>query len=423
VFDIQAINPKIKKIYPNNKGVLEKQLKRYKRLDEWFSTEFEEKVRHYFSVPGRTEIGGNHTDHNHGRVLAASVDIDSIAVVSRVANSQITLYSEGYNDVFKIDINDLVKRPEQEGTTSALIRGVAAGLKEKGWQIGGFNACISSDVLPGSGLSSSASIEVLIGIIFSALYNDNEIPTEELAKTGQYAENTYFGKPCGLMDQMACAVGGIIAIDFEDPKQPHVRKVNFDFDKQKYRMLVVDTGGNHADLTADYAAIPREMNAVAHVFGKDVLREISASDIERTAKNIREKVGDRAFLRAHHFMNENKRVLNQIKALEENRFDDFIKQVNESGNSSFKWLQNVYTSSNVSEQGVAVALAITENFISTKGKGACRVHGGGFAGTILAILPETDIADYIRDIEKVFNNGSVTVLSIRPYGAVYLNEL
>lgn len=420
---IQFVIPVIQNIYLDNEKTLKRQIKRYSHLVDWFGKEFSESQLHFFSVPGRTELGGNHTDHNNGRVLASSVDLDSIAVASYENNNRVTLFSDGYDEAFIIDLDDLTKKKSEVGQASALIRGIALGLKKRGFQIGGFNACITSDVLPGSGLSSSASIEILIGSIFNALYNNGNIPKEELAKICQFAENEFFGKPCGLMDQMACAVGGIIAIDFKDPKQPAIRKVHFDLNKEKYCLLVVYSGGSHADLTKEYSAIPKEMKAVAKLLKKNNCREISDSMLKEHLETIREKLGDRALLRAWHFIKENARVLEQVNALEENRFRDFLEYVNVSGNSSFKWLQNVYTTTNILDQGLSVALALTENFLSEIGEGACRVHGGGFAGSILTFLPQETVDGYRTLMESVFGPKSVKDLKIRPYGALHLNAL
>lgn len=396
--------------------------KRFERLNEWFINKVGSEAEHFFSTPGRVEIGGNHTDHNHGRVLAASVDMDSIAVASSCADNRVILYSEGYDPPFIVALDDLGKKDSEVGTTTALIRGIAAGLKMNNWKIGGFQACMTSDVLPGSGLSSSASVEVLIGTIFSALYNDDQINPEIIAQIGQYAENEYFGKPCGLMDQMACAVGGIISIDFEDPGQPKVKKVAFDADEAPFRLLVVDTGGNHADLTSDYAAIPQEMKAVAALAGKKVCRELNKSFLMDNLNLIRKQLGDRAFLRAWHFLGENDRVTGQVAALEEKRFDDFLALVHDSGNSSFKYLQNVYTQKAEKTQGLTLGLALSEDFIEQRGCGAARVHGGGFAGTILAFLANQDVEDYRKLMESVFSTGSVKVLNIRASGTVHWNE-
>lgn len=410
-------------LYGNDKDLIKEQIDRYKKLICQFTSHFETDELHYFSTSGRTEIGGNHTDHNHGRVLAASINLDSIAAAAKCNKEKIELYSEGYEDPFNVDLNQLEPVAEEIGTTTCLIRGIASRFKQLGYNIGGFTACITSDVLPGSGLSSSASIEVLIATIFNALYNENKIEAEILAQIGQYAENTYFGKPSGLMDQMACAVGGIIAIDFKDAVDPQVRKVNFDFDKQEYSLLVVDTGGNHADLTEDYSAIPSEMKSAAQLFDKEVLREVSMDEYLGKIPYIRKQLGDRAVLRGLHFIQENERVENEVAALESEKFQSFLQLVEASGNSSFKWLQNIYTTKNVKEQGVSLALALTEKYLTEIGEGACRVHGGGFAGTIQVFLPDNSVGSYIKSMEKIFGKNSVQVLKIRSHGTVYLSTL
>ena len=423
ILDFQKLRSIFSEIYCNhNDIVLSKKLDRFQNLIDNFKQKFDQDDLHFFSTPGRTEIGGNHTDHNHGRVLAASVNLDSIAVAAKNNTNRVTIFSEGYPDPFTVDVDQLEKVADESETTSALIRGIAARLRQLGFQIRGFDACITSDVLPGSGLSSSASVEVLIGTIFNYLFNDGKIPPQQIAIIGQYAENEYFGKPCGLMDQTTCAVGGIVTIDFEDPKQPVVRKVNFDFASQDYSLLVVDTGGNHADLTDEYASIPREMKSVANQFGAEVCREVNYDDFLKRIKEIRPIVGDRAILRAFHFLGDNARVLDQVAALERGDFHTFLSLVKASGNSSFKWLQNIYTTKNIQQQGVSLALALTEQYILQLGEGACRVHGGGFAGTIQVFLPNSAVAEYIKLIESVFGEGSAVVLSIRPFGTLYLNQ-
>jgi galactokinase len=423
ITDIEFLIPVLKKIYSSNGNDISLQINRYTRLIDAFKEKFGEREFHFFSTPGRTEIGGNHTDHNNGRVLASSVDLDSVAVASYSNSNRVTLFSEGYQEAFIVNLDDLNKKEQEKGSTVALIRGIAGGFKSRGHQVGGFNAFISSDVLPGSGLSSSASIEVLIGSIFNVLYNNEKITAEELAKIGQYAENAFFDKPCGLMDQLACAVGGIITIDFKNSAEPQTKKIHFDFAKEKYRLLVVNSGGSHADLTDDYAAIPNEMQAVAKLFDKNNCRELSDEILKTQTGKIRETLGDRHLLRVMHFKEENERVLKQVTALEEDRFSDFLEHVRESGNSSFKWLQNVYSNSNINDQGVSVALAFTEDFISRCGEGACRVHGGGFAGTIQTFLPANMVSEYIELMESVFGSGSVKVLKIRPQGTLYLNSV
>jgi len=335
----------------------------------------------------------------------------------------VELFSEGYDLPFIVDLNSLDPNPEENGTTHALIRGVAARLKQLGYNIAGFKACITSDVLPGSGLSSSASIEVLIGSIFNTLFNDNSIAPEILAQIGQFAENNYLGKPCGLMDQMACAVGGIISIDFENPEKPVFSKINFNFDQQKYKLVVLDTGGSHADLTDDYSSIPAEMRSVAELFGAKVLRDISMDSFIEKLSYVREQLGDRAVLRTLHFFQENKRVEKEVNALETGDFYEFLKLIKASGDSSFKLLQNIFTVNNIKEQGVSLALALSEKFLDETGEGACRVHGGGFAGTIQIFLPDNSVEEYKNRMEKIFGENSVQVLNIRGIGTVYLNGL
>lgn len=423
ILDFKKLKPIFREIYCNwNDIVIERKIKRFQELIDKFKQKFNEQDWHLFSTPGRTEIGGNHTDHNHGRVLAGSVNLDSIAVAAINQSSMVTMRSEGYSQPFIVNLDQLDKVTAESGTTSALIRGIASRFKKLGFQIGGFNASVTSDVLPGSGLSSSASIEVLIGTIFNYLFNNGAIPPQTIALIGQYAENEYFNKPCGLMDQTTCAVGGIVTIDFKKPKEPVVKKVNFDFASQNYSLLVVDTGGNHADLTDDYASVPREMKSVAKELGAEVCREIHFDDLINKMKVLRPKVGDRAILRAFHFLGDNARVLDQVTALERGDFKQFLSSVNDSGNSSFKWLQNIYTTKNVQEQGVSLALALTEKYISERGEGACRVHGGGFAGTIQVFLPNATVSEYIKMIESVFGNGKAQLLSIRPHGSIYLNQ-
>ncbi len=422
-FDFQKLKPIFKEIYCTRDDlIIQGKIKRFENLIEKFQRTFSQTALHLFSTPGRTEIGGNHTDHNHGRVLAGSVNLDSIAVAAMNQSNIVTIHSEGYPQPFVVNLDQLDRLPSEVGTTSALIRGMAARFNQMGFHIGGFNASVTSDVLPGSGLSSSASIEVLIGTIFNHLFNGGSIPPQTIALIGQFAENEYFGKPCGLMDQTTCAVGGIITIDFLNPKEPAVRKVHFDFNSQNYSLLVVDTGGNHADLTDDYAAVTKEMMAVAQELGAEVCRHIRYHDLIAKIKQIRPRVGDRAILRAIHFLGDNARVLEQITALEKGDFKRFLSLVNESGNSSFKWLQNIFTPKNIREQGVALALAVTEKFISDLGEGACRVHGGGFAGTIQVFLPNAAVTDYIQLIESIYGSGKALVLSIRPHGSLYLNQ-
>jgi len=423
MFDVLKFDSIFTKIYGDKEEIKSRQFRRYEKLIKEYEGKFGESELHFFSTPGRTEIGGNHTDHNHGRVLAASVDLDSIAVAALNDTKKVILYSEGYNKPFAVDLANLNVRKNEKGTTEALIRGIAARLAQLGYAIGGFDACMTSSVLPGSGLSSSASVEVLIGTIFNALFNDNSIKSETIAQVGQYSENVYFGKPCGLMDQVACAVGGIVTIDFKNPTFPVVKKVNVDFSKHDHSLLVVDTGGNHADLTHEYAAIPGEMKAIACSFNAEVLRDLSEKSFIKEIPRLRKEKGDRAVLRALHFLLENERVVDQVNALEEGDFQKFLDLVKESGNSSFKWLQNIYTSANVQEQGVTLALALTERYLDSIQAGVCRVHGGGFAGTIQVFLPNDAIDDYVQIIESVFGERSALVLKIRQLGTIHLNTL
>ena len=322
--EVAQLNPLFEKMYGTDLMVLEKQKNRYKTLTGLFQEKFGEQEKHFFSTPGRTEIGGNHTDHNYGRVLAGSISLDSIAVAARNDSNKVCVYSVGYDTAFEVDLDKLESNSEEFGTTTSLIRGITARLKDLGYEIGGFNAYLTSDVLPGSGLSSSASIEVLIGNIISSLFNDEKISPEVLAMTGQYAENNFFGKPCGLMDQVACAMGGIVTIDFKDPSDPQIRKVDFDFVAQDYSMIVVDTGGTHADLTDDYASVPTEMRSVAEALGSSVVRELELKDLMAGMGEVRAKTGDRAVLRALHFLGDNERVTKQVAALENNDFKAFL---------------------------------------------------------------------------------------------------
>lgn len=368
-----------------------------------------------FSAPGRTEIGGNHTDHNHGKVLAGSVNMDVIAVAAKNDSGVIRLKSQGFS-MSEINLNDLAARKEQYGKSSALIRGVAAKFKEKGLKIGGFDAYTTSNVLKGSGVSSSAAFEILVCAILNGLYNDNQVSAVEQAKYSQFAENVYFGKPCGLLDQMAASVGGIVSVDFKDNDNPVIEKVDYDFTKSGYALCIVDTGGNHADLTDEYAAIPNEMKAVARELGCQFLRETDEETVLKNAKALREKLGDRAVLRALHYFEENKRVDREIEALDKGDFAAFLDTVLESGDSSYKYLQNVYACVAPAEQGISLALCVAEGIL--KGKGAWRVHGGGFAGTTQNFVPLDMLDEFTAGIENVFGKGKCHKLFIRPVGGI-----
>jgi galactokinase len=409
----------MKDLYGDNQEIISYQTRRFKNITKKFNEVFGFEPVRYFSTPGRTEISGNHTDHNHGKVIAANIDLDSIACVAE-SDSGVEIFSDGYENPFIINLDNLECIDAEAGTTNALIRGIASRFVNLRFKIGGFKACITSDVLQGSGLSSSASIEVLIGTIFNHLFNDGKISSEEIAMIGQYAENVYFKKPCGLMDQMACAVGGIIAIDFSNSSNPIINKLEFNFSLQNYSLIFIHTGGSHINLTNDYAAIPKEMKEVSAEFGKEYCNQISYSDFVDKVSSIRNKISDRAILRAYHFFKENERVEKQIAALSKNNFKEFLTLVNESGNSSYKYLQNIYSSNDVSYQPISVALAFSEDFITRIGEGACRVHGGGFEGTIQVLIPDKYVSEFTGFINKLFNNFSVLNLKIRQVGTTEL---
>ena len=372
--------------------------------------------KHYvFSAPGRTEIGGNHTDHQHGCVLAAAVDLETVADVTLNGTNRIWIQSEGY-PAFSIDLDDLTVDEHEKNTTVALVRGVVAGFAQRGVQVQGFDAVIHSTVLPGSGLSSSAAFEVLIGTIINELFNEGKTSAEEIAMIGQYAENVYFGKPCGLMDQMASSVGSLVYIDFGDPKQPKVEKIDFDLAEAGYALCIIDSGADHADLTDEYAAIPNEMKQVCSLFGKDVLREIPEETFLAALPDLRGQVSDRAILRAMHIYRENERVAKQAQALKNKDVDAFLNLIKESGNSSWKYLQNITPAGAVKHQEVAVALALCDTYL--KGQGAYRVHGGGFAGTVQAFVPLNMLDSFKTTIEAVLGENSCHVLNIRQQGGI-----
>lgn len=364
-----------------------------------------------FSTAGRTELAGNHTDHNLGLVIAGTINLDTIAAVSLRDDSTVIVNSEGFPEVV-VDISNLEVREEEKNTTQSLLRGIAKAFKDRGLKVGGWQANTTTRVLKGSGLSSSAAIEVLCAEIFNNLFNDDVLAPVELAKISQYAENVYFGKPSGLMDQIGCAQGGIVGIDFADNANPVLTPLDVNFEDYGYDLVIVDTKGNHSDLTGEYAAVPAEMKQVAAYFGADCLRKVDYEEFIEKLPQLREAVSnDRAILRAIHFFDENMRVEAMLDCLKEKDIDGYLYYVEESGNSSFKYLQNVYPAINVKEQGLSLALALTEDFLS--GEGACRVHGGGFAGTIQAYIPKELTDDYIDFMDSVFGEGSATVLAIR----------
>ena len=369
-----------------------------------------------FSAPGRTEVCGNHTDHQHGQVLAASINRDAIAVASPRSDGRISLLSDG-RPLFEADISDLEMDPADAGTTRALIRGVLRGLRDMGHEIGGFNAYVTSDVLTGAGLSSSAAFETVLGTIINGLYNHMLISPVDIAKAGQFAENTFFGKPCGLMDQMACSVGDLIHIDFADPREPAIDTLSLDLNKFGMSLIITDTKGSHADLTSDYAAVPKEMKSVANLFGKSFLRDIDEEDILNNISFVRRECGDRAVMRALHFFEENRRVARAADAIRNNDISSFLECIRQSGDSSFRYLQNVYTNSDICHQNVSVALMLSDRLLEG-GKGVSRVHGGGFAGTIQAYVRNEAADEYRKEMDKVFGNGSSSILKIRKYGGI-----
>jgi galactokinase len=381
-------------------------------------------VLSFVSAPGRTELGGNHTDHNHGKVLCAAVQNDTLAAVVQRDDGDVHIESEGFEGRFELNIKDLKPRASETGTSTALIRGVLAGLDKLGAKLGGFTAHVTSDVAVGSGLSSSASFEVLIGCIVNDLFNDGEIAPDKIAQVGQFAENTYFGKPCGLMDQTASAVGGILAIDFQNPSAPIIHKHDFDFESIGYSLLVVNTGGSHADLTEAYASIPAEMKDVAYWFDAEVLRSVEEGKLYGQLHQVRKQLGDRPVLRALHYMQENKRVDRMAAALESGDFDVYLEQVKASGLSSQSILQkSIPPASDGVEQRVTFALGLSQLFFEEKGRGVCRVHGGGFAGTIQAYVHDDDFDEYYELMVSVFGPSSVEPITIRQAGAMTVLNL
>ena len=373
---------------------------------------------YHFSAPGRTEISGNHTDHQHGCVLAAAVNLETVAEVTLNDRGVVAVASEGYAPV-EIDLSDLSIHPEEKNTTAALIRGVAAAFAQRGAKLQGFDAKVRSTVLPGSGLSSSAAFEVLIGTIFNELFYEKQLTAVEVAQIGQYAENVYFGKPSGLMDQTASSVGGMVFIDFADPAHPVVENLSLDLNALGYALCIVDSGADHADLTDEYAAIPVECRQVAAFFGKEVLREVDEAEFYAKLKEVRAATSDRAILRAIHFFGENQRVQRQFAALQSGDFAAFLQMVTESGRSSWMYLQDITPAGAIQHQDMAVALALCDRLL--QGSGAFRVHGGGFAGTVQAFVPLAKLEQFRSGIEAVLGQGACHVLSIRAEGGVRLD--
>lgn len=384
-------------------------------LDTCFDAVFGSAPERYFSAPGRTEIGGNHTDHQRGRVLAAAVNLDTVAAVRLNGLNQIRILSKGY-PLCVVDVNELTPNEAEFNTTPALIRGVAARFVQLGCEVKGFDAYCESTVLPGSGLSSSAAYEVLIGTIINHLFFDAKVSQAEVAQIGQYAENVFFGKPCGLMDQTASAVGNLVTIDFFEKENPKIESLDFDFASCGHALCIIDTRASHADLTDEYAAIPNEIKAVCAHFGKEVLTQIDEKEFFAAIPVLREKCGDRAVLRAVHFYQENARVPKQVAALEQGDFETFLKLIKESGYSSYMYLQNVIPAGYKEHQDVALVLAMCEHFL--EGRGAYRVHGGGFAGTVQAFVPVDMLDRFVAGMDGILGQGACHVLSIRPQGGV-----
>lgn len=413
-------NPVFQELYGSDEKVLKEQADRYAALMADFQELFGTDDVSLFSSPGRTEIGGNHTDHNYGRVLAGAVNLDMIAVAAANGTKTIRIKSAGYPE-FQVDLSSLEIDESQFYTSSSLVKGICTRMKENGYQIGGFDACINGRVPKGSGLSSSASFEVLVGAVVNNLFNDGKMSGVENAIIGQWSENNFFGKPCGLMDQTACSVGGLITIDFKDPANPIVKEVDFDFVSTGFALVITDVGGGHDDAAsqAEYASLPTEMKAVAAELGAKVLREVTLEQIVEKMPDIRKKTGDRALLRAYHFQGDNQRVVDQVAALENNDFQTFLKLVVESGYSSYMYNQNIFDVVHKDDQVVSLALALSEMVL--KGKGAWRVHGGGFGGTIQAFVPQESLDEYVKVLEHVYGEGKCHKLFIRSKGAIQVN--
>ena len=410
-----SLDQRIKEIYVDEQRVpynRERYIRAIDRFTELFPSEKEIEI---YSAPGRSEVCGNHTDHQNGMVLATSINLDAIAIVAKAEEPVIRLVSGDF-PMEEVDVADLSMKEEEQSTTTALIRGVAAGMKERGHKVGGFTAYITSDVLMGAGMSSSAAFESLISTILSGLYNDMKVSSIEIAQIGQYAENIYFGKPCGLMDQMACSVGGMIFIDFKEKEHPEVRQVHTDFEKAGLSLCIVDTKGSHADLTPDYAAVPAEMNQVAQALGREHLREVPRETFFKELPKLWKETSGRAVLRAIHFYEEEERVLRGVKSLEESDYPGFLSVIKASGDSSAKYLQNIYSPKDVDSQNVTVALAVSESILGENG--VCRVHGGGFAGTIQAFVKNEAVAAYKEQIEAIYGDDSCHVLKVRLQGGI-----
>ncbi len=414
-----AFDKRLAQLYSSDENILRYQRKRYTQALLSFSRLYPYKTDvSVFSASGRTEICGNHTDHNNGKTLAAAINLDVIAVAAKNEGS-IEVFSSGF-DPDKIELCDINYKESEKNTSRALIKGICNGFEKQGYKYGGFCAYTTSDVLKGSGVSSSAAFEVLLSAIQNYFYNNGAVDAVSVAKISQYAENKFFGKPCGLLDQSASSVGGLMVIDFECPTSPKIEKIEFDFNKSGYALCIVNTGGSHAELTHEYAAIPSEMKAVAGFFGKQTLREVNREDIRQNAKVLREKLGDRAILRAMHFFDENDRVDRLSRALSENDFSEALRQIRRSGRSSFMYLQNIYSSALPLDQGLSLALCLSDSILGYDG--AFRVHGGGFGGTIEAFVPKNMLPEYKKCMDNVFGEGACIELNIRKQGGTLVIE-
>ena len=409
----QPAMERFSQLYGMRSGELARQLSRYTGLVKTHEESYHASAPLFMiSAPGRTEIIGNHTDHNNGRVLAAAVNLDCLACVSPREDMNVRIQSAGYPAI-ELSLEDLGKHPEEEGTSAALVRGVAKAMADRGYRLGGFDAAVTSDVLGGSGLSSSAAYEVMVCAVLDALYNGFVVNSTVRAQISQYAENEYFGKPSGLMDQMACSTGGLVTIDFKNIAEPVIEPLFYDFQKAGYSLVVVDTGGSHDNLTAEYASVRTEMQAVANAMGKDVLRQIRPEELWRSIPELRGKLGERPILRAFHFLDENQRVKKMVQAIREQDLNAMFESIIASGESSWKLLQNLYPAGK--KQPLCLALAMASNLL--EGKGAWRVHGGGFAGTTLNFVPNEKVDDFVLQMEAVFGSHSCYVLNVRPEGA------
>ena len=415
------LNDRLKTIYVDEKVIQAQRTRILKAVDEYHKN-FSENDISLFSSPGRSEISGNHTDHQHGMAVAAAVNLDVLCAASPNGSSNVCVISEGY-EPFNVNIENLKFSQGETGTTTSLIKGILKGMKEEGREIGGFNCYMTSSVLQGSGLSSSAAFENALGTIVNCFFNEGKIHPTEIAKISKFAENVYFGKPSGLLDQIASSTGGLIKIDFKDPENPEVNKLDVDFEQFGTSLCIVDTKGSHADLTDEYAAITKEMKTVAEFFGKTHLRSVNPDDFYANIPELRKKCTDRAILRALHFFNEEENVTKAVENLEKKNFQTFLHFIKASGNSSYKFLQNIYSTKYPENQNLSLALAVSDHILQNeKGaalrKGVCRVHGGGFAGTIQAFVKNDFVQTYKTEIEKVFGPGSCYILKIRPEGSV-----